>query len=220
MIKETKETFARKEESEGYFVYQELPEGQLGLVRGLDKEIFEKLAEKLKYSIGGERVYGGWRNKWVDEIQTEKGPLKFIIKMKENPGDYSQYADSDNRHLYRSVIHEIIINLEARKKYKEIYGEDLPAEKPIGFFIDKNKDRFVFFEYIEEARHPLFATESGVYGEAVKFVAKFRKRLEKIGIDPQDLNETNVLYQKTEKGPKFWLIDTELWQKEKKLKKE
>jgi len=213
MIKEiSKTTIEKKEKPEGYFIYKKVPEGQIGIVRTLGEEFLQKIEQNLR-NIGGERIQaGGWRNKWVDHVQTEKGPLKFIIKEKENPSDYSRGAALEHRRLYRSVIHEIIINLKAQERYKEVYHEELPIEKPLGFFIAKNGDRFVIYEYIEGARQPLFNPD--VYDEALRFAVKFRKILKKIGIDPQDLNETNVVYQKTEKGPKFWLIDTELWQYE------
>lgn len=212
--KETPTIKEKREKGEGYFIYQKIPEGQIGVVKSYGKEVLQELA-KIAPNIKRlprhpEEI--GWRKKYIGEIKTRTGALKFIVKKKANPREEKRYFRPwERKHtekLFISVLHEIAINLETRARYKEKYHEDLPLEKPIGFFIAKNEDRFVINEYIENLI-PIPYNDR----QMLVFMDRTKKRLKELDILPDDLVPRNILCQKVGRKKKFWVIDTEMWEK-------
>ena len=212
----TKEVKKEKEKEGGYFIYERIPGipgGQIGVVKSYGQEVLQQFKKIMPNMKKLEKVRaGGWRKKYVGQIETKNGPLKFIVKQKANPKETKSFCVGPS---FKSVIHEIIINLDTRARYKKKYRQELLIEKPIGFFITKSGDRFIINEYIENAELVPWGNE-----QVDKFVDKINKRLNEIGIYPGDFSARHLLCQKIGRKNKFWIIDTELWQRFKNQKRE
>jgi hypothetical protein len=148
------------------------------------------------------------------------GEVAIVMKRSERTGqDLINYRRL-NPHCFQSAVlttspsAQVAIVDEAKRRYSEVYHEELPVEQCLGFFINKTtKERFMFYRYYDELRPNAWSSKGAdIWTKAIEVVRNIDDRLSQIRVDRGE--QTNFLLVKDDKhedGFRVMLIDTEFW---------
>lgn len=118
-------------------------------------------------------------------------------------------ANTLDSQQYSQVVHEVTVNLEARRRYQDEFNEELPVEQPVGYLLGGiGVADFAIFRTIphivsrDDVPEDIFQ-EQGYWSDSMK------ERLESIGIVPYDGLETVVVENNGEY--RFIIVDSADW---------
>lgn len=113
-----------------------------------------------------------------------------------------------------SVLHEILLLEELKRKYLKKYDEPLPVEESVGAFLSKDKSRFTIYKEVPGAditsqmlnhTHPLLSHYHS-------WINRISARITSLGFIIGDLQAVCTNNNSAQNSP-FVLIDTESWYK-------
>ena len=150
------------------------------------------------------------------------GNHKIIVKHKGTHAEYemfisvaSEQDDGLRGRLYRigsstfSICKELETIEYLREKWRDTYNEELPIEKPIGGFVAKDGDKFIFFDYVP-GEMPAIESSGEIEIERQAWMLDKVERIRHFGIEPNEC-DTLVIKDSSDKGYHFLLVDAEKW---------
>ncbi len=186
---------------------------------------FPEIEEREAHSFSDEPGFGDARDKFVMRVVLPQDKEQ-VLFIKNRPFtshiSMARYRESKKEHRLEdaseswresTILNEISINRRAAALYKELYKEDLPIEKPVGFVIFKDGRKWSVFEYISDII-PFTELSDSIKSERQAFAYLMRKRLAVLGIYAHDLsggNVVTVIDTEHQNSLRFIIIDTETW---------
>jgi len=208
---------------------QSLSRGTLTLVTPLPSDFpstfrDELLAQVPWYQSGRELMFGErdprMKPKRVELHMIGQTPIVLkaaqyreprVIAMRTN-------AASENTVVAADPASQLEIMNAARTRYQQAYGERLPLEEVVGYYVDRDTlQEYLMFRYYEEVR-PDFNIPEGrkIMIDADNQARDMARKLIKVGVEFVDGCEHLIVKDpKTENGHNIVLIDTELWRYQK-----
>jgi len=192
-----------------------LPEGQLSVRTGLPADFSSEISTLEPWKNQGEDLGSAGRR--IERFKLSNG---VSIVLKESTFSGNELRDWGDVDLIRqnspTAQNEIV--QKAGQKYREKYGEELPVEQLLGFYIDRNTTkRYSFYKYYDAVKPDPLTDE----GEDILKVSRIKKediikKLEAVGVHPGEgagPGGTNYVIIKDDspEGVGIILIDTEFW---------
>ena len=203
--------------------------GTFGVVKDYPnaQKILKQISKDPTTFFESKDYVGGNRDKFYLTVTLSDGTIcNFLVKAKmwnkhfeiffpELPGKGGDSYDQSNRRA--SVENEILANLEAKKRYLAKYGEDLPIERPVGFYLSRKEGhrgmRWVIFERLNVVHSMNSAFNADILRKkAREYTREIEKKLADIGIYTGDnldivwtgdMNDVNSI--------RFVIVDSEEW---------
>ncbi len=194
-----------------------LDHGQLSLIKGKDADM-KTLSEKIVAASPWNHPENGvpLSNPRRRVERHTVGDLVLVLKESEKSGkdlakirkEYSgniKYQREKNTPSAQIAIVE-----ESKNRYLKKYGEELPVEEAVGYYIDSNTTRkYMLYKYYKPIPLPI---DDPRYNEAMQRVGEYDKKLKAVGVDRGEPgNFIAVKDDSTESGWKIILVDTEMW---------
>lgn len=165
------------------------------------------------------------KRRWSHESRTDQnrtnlisaGRREFLIKMLEkNEMEIETYQgkpEYKREFLDNNPLAQIAISQEVRQRYKKAYSEDLPIERPVGYFQDTSTNKnFMIYPY----RQPIKVDAYTDFGEKViqefpKKLDLLRKRLEELGVTGFSESNIKIIGDTSTEKWDIELTNTEYW---------
>ena len=192
--------------------------GQLSIVKPFPVHLPHEFKQLLIEQYPEKKVGEDLSPESVRNIRLHRiGNYPVVIKDLTQTG--REIVESKGSLLYKSNIlrsspsAQLQIAAEVQKRYREVFGADIPIEVGLGYYIEKETTlRQVIYEYYPHLQFRPRSTE----GKALLVAAnaemeKFKRNLQKIQVDPSDGLQYIIVPSCTNRSFAIRFVDTEDW---------
>lgn len=201
----------------------QLPEGQLSVVHPLPQDFpldfINQLTEEEPWNKVGKILDTEGRKPELFDIAgvpvVKKRSRWTGKQVKRSREVHTPEEAKRETNVYTPSAQMAIVD-EAKRRYKEAYGEDFPSlEEPLAFYIDRETtQKFTFYRYYEEINPKEWSSRyQAIRKKAGERVLRIDEKLRAIGIDRYEGGNFIIVEDADdENGFKVVLIDTEFWE--------